>query len=348
MDELEPGPLGRIFAGLDADRLVRLHALDRLSGPDRERAVAAAKQLLGVDHPNLEEVLEVDDTGILVEHADGQRLAETPRPSLQEALLIGEQLAGALAAVHAAGLAHRAFDASAVIYLGQGAVKVSKAGLVPPEVPGDATADQRALGRVLFTLIAGVPPGPPLSEACPGVPRDVEDAVDRARAGDFASMSDLEDALRACWARLTGSPLFPKKPRGTFVKNRLPGARRRRWLTRGSAFPILPVPPETLAFALGAAVMIYGLITLSNLGQGVVGGTTTAQHKPPPPPPGPGPGVSLADALVGGATPSAAPPARGPQASSPRPEECELSARHYSEPEIRTYLRCRLAAFFRL
>ena len=35
--------------------------------PYTERVIATARQLLGVDHPNLEQVLEVDDTGALNE-----------------------------------------------------------------------------------------------------------------------------------------------------------------------------------------------------------------------------------------------------------------------------------------
>lgn len=340
MEELEPDALGRVFLGLDDQRLVRVHVLDRLSPADRQTLLDAARRLIAVDHPNLERVLEVDEpaASILVEHADGQPLA--PGSSLEEALLIGEQLAGALAAVHAAGLAHRGFDRTCAIYLGQGAVKVSRAGLVPPATAGDATTDQQALGRVLFTLISGAPPGPSLAAACPGVPSDVAATIEQALAGGFASMRELEDALRACWARLTGAPLCTKIRTGPLLDTRPRAPRRRRWIERGANLPILPVAPETLAFAFGLFLLGIFVVGINNLGNGFGGVIAGRPAQTANPATRASPGPSLADVIVGGATPSRLIPH-----ASRLP--CVLSTSQPTDAEIREFLRCRLAHWLR-
>lgn len=341
MEEQAPDALGRVYLGLDNDnqRTVRVHVLDRLSVADQKAVLDAARKLLAVDHPNLERVLEIDApaASILVEHADGEPLAVAPRPSLQQALLVGEQLAGALAAVHAAGLSHRAFDAHAAIHLGEGAVKVSRAGLVPPGVAGDCVADQQALGRVLFTLISGEAPGPSLAAACPGVPADVAAAVEQAIAGGFGSMKELEDALRACYARLTGAPLFTKVRTGLLDTRPRAPRRRGMWSARGPDLPMLPVAPEHLAFGLGLILLSIFIVGINDLGNGFGGMIVGRPAQTANPAARASVAPSLADAVVGGATSSA---------PAPRPP-CELSRSQPTDQEVRTFLRCRLLHWLR-
>ena len=212
-----------------------------LEGPEGARIARDARLAAAVQHPNLErvvEVLEVEGAAFLVtEELEGETLAERiagARGSLEEALLVGQQLAGALAALHAAGGAHRGLEPAGVVWLGHGAVKVTAVGLAPEVVDadalargegawrapeqvagerGDAASDQFALALVLYQLIAGGAPYPraggeaafararlevdaaPLSLALPGVPADVEQALARALAREAGARFESRAAF---------------------------------------------------------------------------------------------------------------------------------------------------------
>src|SRR5207253_455711 len=87
----------------------------------------------------------------------GESLAERlrgARGSLEEALLVGQQLAAALAALHEAGAVHGGFDPARATWLGHGAVKAHPLAAGPsqeayraPEVRAGAPAGSYGRGR---------------------------------------------------------------------------------------------------------------------------------------------------------------------------------------------------------
>lgn len=134
-----------------------------------------------------DDVSEAGEPYLVLEALDGQTAAELaatrgPRLPWPVALSIGEQCADVLAALHEAGVVHRALDPSKLFVTREGVVKVLDAGgarlrtaaaqstrapwgkphFMAPEVATsgeiDARADVFSLGAILFALIAGEPP----------------------------------------------------------------------------------------------------------------------------------------------------------------------------------------------
>jgi serine/threonine-protein kinase len=131
----------------------------------------------------------VDDAGqyIVMEYVDGQSLADLLRDGqpleLSEALRIGERVASAIAAAHAAGILHRDIKPANVMVGSEGTVKlldfgiarkldgatltqvasvIGTAAYMAPEraagEPGDARADIYSLGCLMFAMLTGRPP----------------------------------------------------------------------------------------------------------------------------------------------------------------------------------------------
>jgi serine/threonine-protein kinase len=231
------GGMGEVYLAHDT-RLNRKVALKSLSGSSvdtpegRDRLLREARAAAQLTHPNIAAIHDILDTGpcpcIVMEYVQGEslaaKIARGPLPSTQ-AVLIGVQLADALAQAHAAGVVHRDLKPANVQITPDGTAKILDFGLarsrnledpaVPADVPTRDVARSQA-GKLTGTpaymapeQLMGQPATPQsdiyglgvlLFEALSGRrPFDAPDFVDLA----LAILSDPTPTLRAA---STGTP----------------------------------------------------------------------------------------------------------------------------------------------
>jgi serine/threonine-protein kinase len=191
-----------------------------------------AQTLEGLSHPRIARVLGHGRDGEHVyavgEYLPGQTLAEALgegggglRYPVQAALTIVAGVLTALDAAHGAGVVHGALDPHTVVVDGEGGVRVTGFPLLfdAEEDAGPETrTDVYAVGRLLYTLVTGMPADPeahPLrpSDVIPGLPSDLDMLVANATdpnpryrprdAGQYLTV--VEQVLRS----LQGAPADP-------------------------------------------------------------------------------------------------------------------------------------------
>jgi predicted Ser/Thr protein kinase len=222
LDRLGTGGMGVVYAAYDTelDRRVALKMITLAEG-DRAAALAEAKALAKLSHPNVVPVYDVGSVDgrvyIVMELVRGATLGvwANARP-LREVVAMYRQAAQGLAAAHAAGLVHRDFKPANAIVGEDGRLRVVDFGLAtvdgggrggagtagymaPEQATGSVTA---AADQYSFAVTLG--------EAIPAPrPGWIEAVVARGSQRDpalrFASMSDLVRALdrdpRRVWPR---------------------------------------------------------------------------------------------------------------------------------------------------
>ncbi|GAA4806546.1 SAV_2336 N-terminal domain-related protein [Streptomyces ziwulingensis] len=161
-------PNGRVWLAEDTEAgrtvLVRVHA--PVTGrAEREAFRRDTRLLRGIDHPNVVTVLDAGFEGdapyVVMEHLDGIALGSLSRPDHGHRLpapltvSVGAQLARALTAVHAVGTTHGALEASRVVLLPDGTVRLSLFAPGRGARPGARSEDLRALCEVLLRLASG-------------------------------------------------------------------------------------------------------------------------------------------------------------------------------------------------
>ena len=161
---LGSGGMGEVYLAEDTtlNRKVALKLLpahftqdrDRLRRFDQEARAASA-----LNHPNIITIYEIgqwDNTQfIATEFIEGKTLRDRMqlgRMPLPEILEIGTQVAGALAAAHAAGIVHRDIKPANIMVRTDGYVKVLDFGLAKLTATVSAQADRTDLGRVMGTI----------------------------------------------------------------------------------------------------------------------------------------------------------------------------------------------------
>jgi eukaryotic-like serine/threonine-protein kinase len=224
-------------------RFVRLRLLARRDGADP----AAASAARGLVHSNLcalEEVGEADGRLYLAwSWSAGETLEERLRRgplNPEDTAGLAVQIAAALAAAHARGLAHRCLEPASVLLAEGGWVKVLDLGLAdlaPPASPedraadgspwrapeqrrgepGDARSDVWAVGAVLQAMLTGRPPGPDGLEPLGDLPGHLVPEMSRVLARVLAPRpedrpAEMEELLLELQT-LAGTGTRPPHPR---------------------------------------------------------------------------------------------------------------------------------------
>ena len=139
--QLGVGGMGEVYLAQDTklDRKVALKILPADVASDQTRMrrfVQEAKAASALNHPNILTIHEIDQTDsgyfIATEFIDGQTLREHLQRAplkIREVLNVAAQVAGALVAAHAAGIAHRDIKPENVMLRRDGIVKVLDFGL---------------------------------------------------------------------------------------------------------------------------------------------------------------------------------------------------------------------------
>ncbi|HKA36302.1 MAG TPA: serine/threonine-protein kinase, partial [Thermoanaerobaculia bacterium] len=139
--KLGQGGMGEVYLAQDTklDRKVALKVLrlEVASDPDRmRRFVQEAKTASALNHPNIVTIHEIDYTDfvpfITTEYIDGETLRQRMRRGplrWNEVLDVAAQIAGALAAAHAAGIVHRDIKPENVMIRRDGIVKILDFGI---------------------------------------------------------------------------------------------------------------------------------------------------------------------------------------------------------------------------
>jgi eukaryotic-like serine/threonine-protein kinase len=140
LESLGRGGMGEVYVALDLtlQRKVALKAVRRerrLDDTARGRLLREARILSQLDHPNICRVYDyIEHDGgefLVMELIDGDSLREALSSGLPPPLRlrVGEQIAAALAAAHAAGVIHRDLKPENVMLLRDGNVKVLDFGI---------------------------------------------------------------------------------------------------------------------------------------------------------------------------------------------------------------------------
>lgn len=189
----------------DLDRPV----LVRLLGPDASHKrlkefLSTVQAAAAVRHPNLEPIYAAEEVSggayAVSEWSGGLTLksrldgGETLEPN--EFVSNAAGLAGALAAVHQAGLIHGAIDAGSILYTVSRPARLGGFGR-PRRYLTTTAGDVADLAAVLEQSLTGYAPGgPPPSEVVDGLPRAVDEALARAQTGGLTA-HELSVALQA-------------------------------------------------------------------------------------------------------------------------------------------------------
>ena len=230
LGRLGAGGMGVVYEAYDPDlsRGVALKLVN-VAAKDRETALAEAKALARLSHPNVVPIydvgLERDRVYLVMELVRGKTLRDwAARRTPREILEMYQQAGRALAAAHACGLVHRDFKPENALVGGDGRVRVVDFGLAcEADDPDRATSERRAAAgtpRFMAPEIkagAAVTPAADqysfcvaLVEALAGAaepaPRRIAVVLKRGCAADpsqrFAAMAELLRALARDPARM--------------------------------------------------------------------------------------------------------------------------------------------------
>jgi serine/threonine protein kinase len=255
-------PAGPVWLARDEvlEREVLIQTFSDESGGGVARAVARTAQIA---HPGLAQIYDVcsEPLGIVFENAAGGRLVDRRALPLHHAAAAALQLANALSALHAHGVAHGAVGPDTVLFDEEGRPKLAGAGLAVELDDGDARApdayrpdgdaapeerDRYGLAAVAYRLFTGrdpTPDAPPARAARKGVPPQVDALLARGLAREAAERPTLEDFRRVLEPFASAEP--PERAPGFFRQEA-------RWLV-----PVLVLVGAAIAVAIGVQSNVF-------------------------------------------------------------------------------------------
>ncbi|HEY3104570.1 MAG TPA: protein kinase, partial [Pyrinomonadaceae bacterium] len=160
------GGMGEVYLALDSelDRTVAIKILPEALASDKQRLqrfIQEAKAASALNHPHILTIYEIGSIGnsrfIATEFIDGETLRERMKTGLKlhDALEFSIQIAGALAAAHAAGIIHRDIKPENIMVRRDGYVKVLDFGLAKLTEPRRSATDPEAPTRAMVDTGAG-------------------------------------------------------------------------------------------------------------------------------------------------------------------------------------------------
>jgi serine/threonine protein kinase/tetratricopeptide (TPR) repeat protein len=160
------GGMGEVYLAQDTelDRVVAIKILPADVAADQQRLqrfIQEAKSASALNHPHIITIFEIGNVGdskfIATEYIDGETLRQKMNRGLRlgDVLEISSQIAGALAAAHAAGIVHRDIKPENVMVRKDGYVKILDFGLAKLSEPKDSRADTEAPTRAIVNTGAG-------------------------------------------------------------------------------------------------------------------------------------------------------------------------------------------------
>ena len=160
------GGMGEVYLAVDSelDRSVAIKILPEALASDQQRLqrfIQEAKAASALNHPHILTIHEIGTVGdsrfIATEFIDGETLRERMKSGLRlhDALEFSIQIAGALAAAHAAGIIHRDVKPENVMVRRDGYVKVLDFGLAKLNEPPGSATDPEAPTKAMVNTGAG-------------------------------------------------------------------------------------------------------------------------------------------------------------------------------------------------
>jgi eukaryotic-like serine/threonine-protein kinase len=143
------GGMGEVYRARDTklQRDVAIKVLPDLFARDPERLARFAREartLAALNHPHIAQVYGVEDTALIMEFVDGedlsQRISQSGRIPIEDALPIALQIAEAIEAAHEQGIIHRDLKPANIKVRPNGTVKVLDFGLAKAFIPPDSNA----------------------------------------------------------------------------------------------------------------------------------------------------------------------------------------------------------------
>jgi serine/threonine protein kinase len=165
---LGAGGMGEVYLAQDTEleRTVALKILPSDVASDQQRMqrfVQEARTASALNHPNIITIYEIGQTDstryIATEFIDGLTLRQrmtSARLRMSEALDVGVQVAAALSAAHAAGIAHRDVKPENIMLRHDGYVKVLDFGLAKPTERQASLVDTEAATQMLVNTSPGM------------------------------------------------------------------------------------------------------------------------------------------------------------------------------------------------
>jgi len=148
---LAAGGMGEVFRGVDT-RLGRSVAVKTSREQFSERFNREARAISSLNHPHICTLYDVGPNYLVMELCEGETLAarlKRGKLSIDDTLRYGQQIADALAAAHAKGIAHRDLKPGNIM-LGKAGIKVLDFGLAKSQEDATLTGSRMVMGTPAY------------------------------------------------------------------------------------------------------------------------------------------------------------------------------------------------------